>query len=544
MSRSILASVPFALLLLAVASAQVQVTAGPYASAGGNQHKHVVKDQSGNLFCLTVADPGTGDRPLLLSFSSDDGQTWAPLGVQINDSTSGLNAPNATNGCCMAIDSLGVLHVVWGNYYYPSYFAQFYRQYDTSTTTLSAVVNLSTLIGAAPTSRTSALNVAVDANDTVWIAGHGTLSWRSRLIYSDQPNAANLAFTDVGPISTSASAQNARLAIDATGLVHCSYYRNTGSGEYWHRIYNPGTGWQTSTRIGNTQPTNDYYGTLCADSVGFVHAVYGVDLYTSTTWQFEYRQWDPLTGSWGAPIPIFSATTAQYTGVANYRIFAAACDEATGKVSVVWRDLAGTGALALAEKDLTANSFTNLGDFTSGGLGQHEYYLPALRGALYPAFNNTGSDLDITWRQNAAPGPYQLMFLRVGNSAPVPTLTLLGPVTPGVTTSLDISSPADPNLAFVCGFSLGTSPGINLGMGQIVPLTWDFLFDLSITPNNGIFVNNIGALSGAGTATAMIVTPNLPALTGLTIYAAFAVAGPNSPTGIGTISSALTIPIQ
>jgi hypothetical protein len=544
MSPSAFLSLLSLLLTLSALPAQVPISSDPFGFAGSSQHKHVVRSSSGSLWALTIQEDLAGNRPLVLYTSGDQGQTWSPTSVTINDATSGLSGTYRTDEAAMAIDSQDVLHIVWGNYYYPTYYAQYYRQANLTTGSLSALVNLTALTGATNTSRTTAMNVAVDQNDTVWIAGHGTTSWVTRLLMSSQPGATNLAFTDLGPISMSASAQSVRLAVDAMGRVHCSYYRNIGSGEYWHRIYDPALGgWQPSTSIGNTQPSNDYLGTLCADGLGNVHALIGVDLYTSgPVWDFRYRRWDAANG-WSAPIPLFAATPAQFTGIANYIIFALACDEATGKVTGVYRDLANGGALRIAEKDLAATAFTNLPDLTPPSLGQHEYYAPAIRGALFPTTNNTGTDLDITWRQGAAPGPYQLIHRRVSSGGGT-TLTLPAPAAIGTTVNLDLFSPTDPNQAYLCGFALGTLPGIDLGNGQVVPLNADPLLIFSLSLNNGVFFNTSGLLSAVGGATVTIVVPNLPTLVGATIYSAFVVADTGSPSGIGTISPALGFMIQ
>lgn len=533
------------LVLCAALSAQVAVQTGPYASAGGNQHKHVVRGPAGTLYMLLVSQDASGNRPLMLQASSDGGATWAPLTVAINDAMTGMSGANLTNGCCMAIDGTGQLHIVWGSYYYPTYYQQYYRQYDPLTGTLSATVNLSTLVGASTTNRTSAMNIAVDSQDTIWIAAQGTTNWRTRLLRSDQPLAANLAFTDLGPCSVSASAQTVRLAIDDMDRVHASYYRNTGSGEYWHRIYDPAAGgWQSSTRLGNTAPTNDFYGMLAADTLGFVHALIGEDLGSTTTWNFQYRRWDAV-GGWGPPIPVFSATTAQYSGVANYRITALGCDEATGKVSIIFRDLANGGQLELIEKDVTATGFTALGPLTPPDPGQHAYYLPAIRGAMWPPFNRTGADLDVSWRQVPPPGPYQLVFQRISSGAGPASLALAAPAVVGQSTILNLASPADPNLAFFCGFSTGDTPGTTLANGQYVPLNQDWLLELSLVPSNGIFFNNLSLFDGAGLAAVIIAVPNVPALSGATIYGAFVVEAPGATTWmLGTISPSLAITIQ
>ena len=540
-------TLPCLMLLTVVALAQVSLTSGPFSYAGGNQHKHVVKDAAGNLYALSVDQDASGNRPLQLRVSPDGGMTWFPVTVAINDATSGLSGSNLTNGCCLAIDGTGVLHIVWASYYYPSYYAQYYRQYDPSGGALSAIVSLTNVTGATSSSRTSAMNIAVDAADTIWIAAHGAQSWRTQLVASQTAGATNLAFTDLGAISVSASAQNTRLAIDNAGLVHCSYYRNTGAGEYYHRIYDPVAGWQPSTRLGNSTPSNDYYGMLAADNLGFVHALYGEDLHSSTAWNFFYRRWDAFN-LWSTATPVFSATTAQHSGVANYRIFSLACDEASGKAFVVFRDLAAGGQLEVVEKDVSATSFTPLTTLTTPSTAQHDYYLPAIRGAMWPPFNRTGTDVDVTWRQNPAPGPYQLMFQRLATGGPTPTLTLAAPATVGTVTSLQLSSPADPFRPYLCGFSAGNTPGMTLFNGQFVPLNNDWLLQFSAlpgTPNNGIFYNNLATFDANGSASVLIVVPNIPALSGVTFYSAFVVEDLNAtPWQLGTISPSLAITVQ
>ncbi len=533
-----------AALLAAYAASQTTLVSGPFASAGSHQHKHVVRDPTGTLYALSVSTGPAGDRPLLLLTSTDGGNTWAQVPVSINDPASGLNGSNPTNGCAMAIDGAGTLHLIWGSYYYPSYYSQHYRQYDPNTGSLSTVVSLSGATGATSTSRTSAMAVAVDANDTVWVAAHGTQNWRTRLLMSDQPGAANLSFTDLGPVSVSASAQNVRMAIDNGGLIHCSYYRNVGAGEYFHRIYDPTTGWLNSTRIGNTTPSNDFLGAIAADDLGFVHVLYGEDLGPSSTWNFQYRRWDAFN-SWSAPTPVFSATTAQHSGIANYRISTIGCDEASGEVFAVFRNLASGGHLEVVRKDILGSNFTSLVPLTPPSGGQHAYYVPSIRGTLWPPFNRTGTDLDITWRQDPAPGPYQLVFQRVSTSGPAANLSLVSPATVGAATALSLSSPGDPSLAYFCGFSTGNVPGTTLFNGQFVPLNDDWLLQFSMVPNNGVLLNNWGTLDSSGFASVVLNVPNVPSLSGITVYSAFVVEAPGATSWqLGTISPSLAITIQ
>lgn len=532
--------------LAAALPAQVTLTTNPYAFAS-QTGQNVVKDASGGLWSLSVFDDGSaspGNRPLLLLNSTDGGQTWNTHPFTFNDAASGLNPPNPANGCTLAIDSTGTLHAVWGRYYYPTYYREYYRNYNPVTTAASNVLDLSAYVGS--TAASGELAIAIDAADTVWISAQGASSWVSRLLRSNLPGASDLTFTNVGNISPSASSQRVELAIDTQGRVHCAFYRNTGPGEYHHRIYDPVTGWGAAVSIGNgTTAPHDYTGRLAADALGNVHALVGVDTGTpAATWSFEYRRWDATSG-WSAPVVLTTATQAQYTGIANYYIIALACDEATGKAYAFYRDLAAGGALRLAEKGLGDPAFTNLPDIMPANAGAHAYYVPGARGSLYPSFNMTGTDLDLTWQLRATTTPpYSWMFTRVSTGAPSASLVLSAPAVLGTVTTIDLTAAGDPSGGYLCGLSLGTVPGIVLPDLRVIPLNFDAVLTLTLTPGNGILANNTGVLSPSGQASVIFAVPNFPPLLGLTVYAAFVVADALNPTGIGTISPALPITLQ
>ena len=404
------------ILLCASLHGQVVLHSDPYATSGGSAYKNVVRDSAGRLHALSVRETPAGDRELILHSSEDGGTSWVQDPFVLNDATSGLNPPNATTNCALAIDGGGLLHIIWGRYYYPSYYQQYYRNYDPVTGNASAIVNLSDTTGAVPTSRTAAMDLTVDADDTVWLAAHGPSSWVERLLRSTMPSAADLTFEDIGNISPGNSAQNSRLAVASDGRIHCSYYRNVAPGNYEHRIYDPSLqSWEPATTLGNTIAPNDYYGALSADLIGNVHALFVVDATSgSTLWQFLYRRWDATSG-WGDPVTLFEATTDQQSGIANYRIFALACDEMTGDVSAVYRDLSNGAPLRLAEKGLTDSAFSFVEDLQPASSGLHEYYVPTLRGTLYPDFNRTGSNLHITFQNRPAPAPpFSFVFQTTG----------------------------------------------------------------------------------------------------------------------------------
>lgn len=533
------------LLTCAPLVAQSTVTTNNVAIAGFT--KHTVQNAAGELFTLSVGEDANGDRPLLLHTSSDQGVTWNQVPFTFNDPSSGLGAGSlANNSCSLAIDDAGFLHAVWAAYS-ASGNAQWYRNYDPVSGASSSIVSISAVTGASSSNRSLGNQITVDQNNVVWIVAHGASNWREALVRSDNPYAVGESFTNLGFISVSASAQAADICIDVNGLVHLAYYRNLAPGQFFHRIYDPINGWQASTNIGNgaTAP-HDYRGKIVADYLGNVHALIAVDSGTpATTWSFEYRIWDAING-WSAPVVVFTATQAEYTGVANYQIFDIACDQATGKAYAVYRDLAAGGMLRVAEKGLTDATFTVLGDITVASLGLNEFYLPSIRGSLYPSFNNLNGALDITYQYRMTNGvpPYSMLYSRVPVGGPSgPTFTLNGAPVAGANVTCDMSSAADAGRPYAAAFSFSNTPGIALPDSRVVPLNIDALFLLS-TMANPFFSNTTGVLDGAGNGSVGVAIPNVGGIAGITFYAGAVAIDGGAPSGISTVFPSLQITLQ
>jgi len=522
------------------ASAQVVLQSGAAGFSGASSQKNVVRAASGALYALSVTDSGTS-RPLLLQTSADGGTSWATVPVTLNDATSGLNAPNATNYCAMAIDSIGLLHVIWGSYYYPTFFNQYYRNYDTTNGNASAIVNLTTLVGANPAvARSDAMAIVVDAGNFVWIASQGTSAWISFLLQSDQPSAQGLTFSNRGAISPVASSQQPQMAVDIAGRIHCIYYANYGPGVYEHRYFTPGTGWGPATVLGNLTPTNDYLGTIAADLLGNVHVLYVMDAFGGSNWLFRYKRWD-ATNLWGPEVVLFDATPMQY-GTSSYHVLALQCDEPTGTAYAIFRDYSTGGALRLARKALNEAAFTHLPDVTVPSAGTHAWFSPALRGSIHPPSNQTTGALDLTFRSGTA-APYSFVFLRIPTDA---RLALRAVWTPsiGTTAGVVLQSSSDGGRGYGCGFSLGSTPGIVLSDSRVIPLNVDILLLLSLTPGNGVFGNTLGNLDAAGYGLVTVLIPNDMNLIGITVWSAFIVIDPGSPLGIRAISPALPFTVR
>jgi hypothetical protein len=494
-----------------------------------------------------------GNRPLLLQSSINGGANWSLDPFVFNDASSGMSGTALVAHSGLAVDDLGTLHASWvAVQSSPASYRTFYRQYDPIAATSSPIVDVTAQV-AAPNITVDTTVIAVDGNGTVWLTCNGTANNAQRLAYSNMPYASNLTFTRLGPFGTGSAGKSRRvhIAADANGYIHCSYLDSSlvgTSGPYLHTYYDPTSAtWSAVTILGDNTLPQDQYGSLCADALGNVHAVYMMDSGaggTSTTVKLRYKRWDVLNG-WSAEVILSDIPLANWTVIAAPYIFALACDEATATTRVVFRDLANGGALEMVELPLGAASFAPIVTLAPPTLAQHAYYSPTLRGTLYPASNNTAGDWDVTWQYRANPTtpPFDLNFQRVSTQGTA-SLSLSAPAVIGTSTSVDIVSPADPGGSYICGFALGDMPGIILSDARVIPLNLDDLLLFSLAPSNGVFFNTTGILGGGGEGFVVVAVPNLPALINTTVYAAFIVADPLSITGVGTISPSLPITIQ
>ncbi len=523
-------------LLVLVGSAQTPLISSNVVGSGALR-RHLVKDSNGTLWALSLAEVGT-TRPLTLLVSGDSGVTWGSVPFAFNSAASGLNMPNGTNACALAVDSSGRLHAIWGSYWYPSYFRQHYRWFDPNSGLSSPEIDLSAAVGAAVTSRTDAMAIEVDANDSLWIAAHGPASWSSVLLFSAGPVGPTPTFTNFGTLSASASSQAPSLAVDAAGDVHAAYYRNTSNGILEHRKWMTQLGaFGPATTLGNSTAPQDYLCQLAADSLGFVHAAYYVDTVAPSNWVLEYRKWDPVTGFAAAEV-LDTATQASYTTNA-YATFAIAAEAAAGAAHVVFRDFAGGGHLRHLRKSLYDTSWIEMPLASPSLAGINEIYVPTLRGSLYPNSNTVLDRLDLTYRINVA-APFSLAYSGIA-AYPDLLVSLAALPSLGATTPIVVYGPGESLAPFVLAFALSNANPILLSDGRVIPLDYDFVFQLSLDPANPFFQMNAGFLSATGLAVAGVTLPSVPALSGLNLFAAAATGSPMASLGISRISPSLRI---
>jgi len=188
---------------------------------------------------------------------------------------------------------------------------------------------------------------------------------------------------------------------------------------------------------------------------------------------------------------------------------------------------------ACGDSTIMHNSYGPSGCYNSNVLGQPvslcrcgtQYNLVS-RVPPYPIFSENG-------------GPISRVEVYVAS------VKLVGSGTgrPGTAIQFALSAPADANLPYVMGSSLGNGP-IPIDTRQL-DLSPDDLLVLStggLLP--AVFQNYAGNLDSTGSANAALNIPPFPALTGVRIYTAFLTLRASAPSGVSSISNAFLFTIQ
>ena len=125
-----------------------------------------------------------------------------------------------------------------------------------------------------------------------------------------------------------------------------------------------------------------------------------------------------------------------------------------------------------------------------------------------------------------------------------PVLYANGTPTTGSTLPLQLLSTQEPNAAFLVGLSGSATTGLPLGDGRTAPIDLDALLTYTSMPGNGVLPTPGGNLNSAGAASIPVQVPGLPALSGLTVYAAAVTGNPAAPLGIASVIGPLPLTIQ
>ena len=151
------------------------------------------------------------------------------------------------------------------------------------------------------------------------------------------------------------------------------------------------------------------------------------------------------------------------------------------------------------------------------------------------------------------PGQVPVVVSVGGANLPVPggyfyrSARLLGPPALGSPMTIQCRIPAAPNTFFQGMLSLGTA-GIPLASfgaptdPRVIPLTNDWLLQLSFNGGGGLTTGLQGMTDWVGTKSFTVTIPSLPMLSGMTFYACYATGNTgNSLSGVSFIGNAVPI---
>lgn len=205
-----------------------------------------------------------------------------------------------------------------------------------------------------------------------------------------------------------------------------------------------------------------------------------------------------------------------------------------GEIMATWQDGTSTTGqpgprCGWARLDSSRNVFDQ-GVTESGGPASEVHTFPRVGSDQFGNFV-------VAWRSdNASGNPIDVRYRRYARN--MIQLTTTTPTVPGFLT-VTLDSPSDANNVYLLGASGGPGP-FPLDT-RSVGLTMDPLLDYVLTSGLGgvgpIFYNFGGVLDGMGRSSLPgIVIPNVPSLSGTTVYFVFATGQSGAPNGINTIS--------
>ena len=110
----------------------------------------------------------------------------------------------------------------------------------------------------------------------------------------------------------------------------------------------------------------------------------------------------------------------------------------------------------------------------------------------------------------------------------------------GTNVNFTYTSPGDAGKLALFGWSLGTSPGINLGGTRVLPLNADFLFSAALS-GNAFLAPTWVALNGSSQGNSTLMIPNAPYVLGFTTWFAGITFDPAYHAGVKTWSNAISV---
>jgi len=496
----------------------------------------IVRDSKANLYVIYRYQVST-QWDLAIARSSDNGSSW---NMTWQTSFAQLGTDFGSYHPCIAIDSQDNLHCAWLHRvaFTGSRLPQtiHYNRFEAATSkwgtewvvTPSAVYERPNPV------------LTVDQNDYVWFS-HGNTGWDSVIKRSDKPFASDGKFTSFSPVFSASNSQHMGLVVDALNRIHISYY-DTGGGYAGvkHQWIDPGASspkW-TLTSLSNHGPTNhtaraEYNSRMAADIAGNVYAIYNVDDQAPSSGrtgntETYIRKWDGSTQGWGQPVLVQSVPStvwAPSSGANDGRFITCGCDEASGEFYFTYRDFT-TGDFVLGrwrgidtEQPTAYARLMNTSPLPPNS--RNYFFLPHMRGSLWPRQNRTGYGIDLTYvagDQTASTPVYTDYF----EHFPLGSMTSTATPKVGTTYPVALSATTEGGKAYATALTMsGLMPLAQLGR-RFVPVAPDALFFLTVgNALPGVFQDFHGVLGASGTGQAKVAIPNIPVLVGLQMDGCF-----------------------
>jgi hypothetical protein len=211
-----------------------------------------------------------------------------------------------------------------------------------------------------------------------------------------------------------------------------------------------------------------------------------------------------------------------------------------------WRPaLRGHVRSALGEAPLVATitfapNVMNHGEVTKSRArdGRYGLWLPlGTWNVTFAATGHVSRTVPVTVTTYDAPASLDVVLETSGATA---TLTRVGAGNIGTNVTFTYTSPGDAGKSALIGWSMGTTPGIDLGGLRVLPLNGDFLFEAAWY-GNPILSPTWVTLDGAHQAQSALAIPNAPWVAGLTSYFAGITWDPAYHFGIKTWSLPLAV---
>jgi len=483
--------------------------------------KRITFDPSTSVNPSAVADSNGNIHIVWEDYRHGSGEIYYKklnsLGVNLTADIRLTFNPSLSRNPVIAVDRNNYLHVVWVDNGYI-----YYKKLNNNGVSTSPDIPVSLSFGINP-------DIDVDPNNNIHIIWRGGSSYEYTVYYK-KLNNNGLNLTSILPVVPNSNDQtsNPSIAVDNVGNVHLM----------WHVNYYGGSG-----RNANVYKKLDNNG---ANLTGSIEIVRGYDTMYALKIAVDgngipWAVWSSGSSYSSVSYAKFlSNGTILYSGYLGSGSFPSMSIGVDNKVHVSWqRDVLGPG----------------------GCCGQSEIYYARLNSTGFSLIPETRLTFDpsrssapsiaidnednahVVWHDDRDapsqnPNSWEIYYKR--SFTPI---VMQGVPNPGGTVTIRLSDPESPSMPYMLVASLGTSPGIRLSDGRVIPLNPDGILLLSLlSPSLMGLINSQGAFSNMGTAD---VTWNIPSFapSGLTLYFGFVTIDTQAGE-IATISPAMPITLQ